>query len=219
VTHLHYALDVTSEHEALALSELAGEADIGIVEAGSLLVKIAGLSIIPKLRAVLPKATLVADLKTLDMGAAEVAAAAAVGADEVIVAAAASNATVHACVTTAKAEGIRVLATMIGVEDVIRRGREIVDLGVDVVLAHNAVDDANTWLDGDRYAALTNLARELGPAFAISGTLDLPAAEHVLGLRPERLVVGRAITLSNDPRSAFQDWIALVGHGHERATG
>jgi 3-keto-L-gulonate-6-phosphate decarboxylase len=138
MTTLHYALDVTGEVEALALARLAAERGVGVIEAGSLLVKTAGLAIIPKLRAVAPRAVLVADLKTLDMGAEEVAAAAGFGADEVIIAAAASNATISAAVGAARASNMRGLATLIGVADWAARAHELKALGVSVILGHNA---------------------------------------------------------------------------------
>jgi 3-keto-L-gulonate-6-phosphate decarboxylase len=88
---LHYALDVKTTEEALRYATVATAKGVTLLEAGSLLIKSAGIEVVTALKEACPEATVIADMKTMDVGGEEVRLAADAGADEVIVAAAAAD--------------------------------------------------------------------------------------------------------------------------------
>ena len=118
MAHLQYAVDATDEAQALRLARVARDNGVQWIEAGHVLVKAAGISIVTRFKEIFPDGVVVADMKTMDMGAEEVRVAANAGADVVMICGgAASDGVVHAAVDEAKSRGVRLTASMMGVRD------------------------------------------------------------------------------------------------------
>mgnify|MGYP003783820519 CR=1 FL=1 len=100
MTKLHYAIDVTTEDEALRLAEIAVGRGVHILEAGSLLVKAIGIEVVTAIKRAHPNSTVVADLKTMDGGYLEAELMAKAGATHIVVMARAHEETLK-CVVKA----------------------------------------------------------------------------------------------------------------------
>ena len=126
---LQLALDFVDLPRAMQVAEeaIAGGADW--LEAGTPLIKSEGLQAIREIKARWPDRTIVADMKTMDAGRAEVECAAKAGARVVGVLGAASDATIKECVEAARNYGAEIVVDMIQVEDVVTRAKEAEEMG------------------------------------------------------------------------------------------
>ena len=112
---LQYAIDVIEQDHALWLARQALANGVQWLEAGHVLIKAAGVGVVSKLKSLSPEGVIVADMKTMDMGAEEVKLAAAAGADVVMVCGAASDGTIQAAVDAAGKSGVRITASLMGI--------------------------------------------------------------------------------------------------------
>lgn len=101
---LQMALDRITLERALELVELAGDF-VDVIEVGTSLIKDFGMRAVRELRAYAPGHVLLADVKTMDEGEYEFAAAYRAGADMATVMGAASIDTIAACHRVATDEG------------------------------------------------------------------------------------------------------------------
>jgi len=95
---LQVALDFVELIRALNLAEEAVEGGADWLEAGTPLIKSVGLDCVRELRKKFPSHTIVADMKTMDVGRIEVESAAKAGADIVAVLGVASDSTIRECI-------------------------------------------------------------------------------------------------------------------------
>ena len=117
------ALDFVDLPRALEVAAEAVAGGCDWVEAGTPLIKAEGLNAVRALKAAFPERTIVADMKTMDAGRAEVECAAKAGADVVGVLGAASDATIRECAEVARNYGCRLIVDMIEVADPVARAR------------------------------------------------------------------------------------------------
>lgn len=199
MTEVQVALDAPDLRDATLLAERLVEGGVRRVEAGHLLIKVAGLRAVVELRRAVEGAYLVADMKTMDTGADEVRAAAAAGADAVMVCAAASNATLEAAVSAGGEEGVDVLASSMGVREPLLRMRALVAIGdFSWLVLHKGIDEKFDWLDAEHGALSAAVAREI-PRPAIGGSVGASNARRLAALGFGLLIVGRAVTAAPDP--------------------
>ncbi len=202
---------------AAALDTLSGVAPyIDIAEVGTPLIFREGMKALRTLRAAYPRLTLVADLKIMDAGEAEADIAFAAGADIVTAMALAADDTIAGALQSAREHGKRLMIDMMQVGDLQTRGRELVELGVDLLCLHTAHDQQAA--QGSPFAQLALLRAALpSTALAIAGGVKLRDLERILPLKPQIVIVGSAITASADPRaSARQFHERMRAYGHER---
>ena len=117
------ALDFVDLPRALEVAAEAVAGGCDWVEAGTPLIKAEGLNAVRALKAAFPDRTIVADMKTMDAGRAEVECAAKAGADVVGVLGAASDSTIRECAEVARNYGCRLIVDMIEVADPVARAR------------------------------------------------------------------------------------------------
>jgi 3-keto-L-gulonate-6-phosphate decarboxylase len=79
---LQVALDLVHGERALSIASDAVKGGVDWIEAGTPLIKSEGMSIIRQLKKAFPMHTVVADMKTIDVGGAEVEMAAKSGAED-----------------------------------------------------------------------------------------------------------------------------------------
>ena len=114
---IQVALDLVLGDRAM---QIADEAVIGgaeWIEAGTPLIKSEGVEIIRKLKKAFPRNTIVADMKTIDVGGAEVEMAAKAGADVVVVLGLSSDPTITEAVLSARQYGAKVMVDLFNVKD------------------------------------------------------------------------------------------------------
>ncbi len=201
---LQVALDFTRIDDALRIAEIAWSCGADIIEAGTPLIKAEGLKAVEILRRELPDATIVADMKTVDVGDLEVRMAAEAGADIVTVMGFSWDSTIMAAVEEARRQGVLVEADLMYVEDPVKRSQELKGLGVDIVGIHIGIDVQKRM--GLTAGDVANLVRRVVEAFngvvSVAGGIK---AEHVPSLirsGARIIVVGSAITRARDPSKA-----------------
>ena len=133
---LQVALDFVDLPRAIQVAAEAVAGGCDWIEAGTPLIKAEGLAAVRALKAAFPDHTIVADMKTMDAGRAEVECAAKAGADVVGVLGAASDATISECVEVARNYGCRVIVDMIEVADPVSRAQRAEELGFEIGRAH-----------------------------------------------------------------------------------
>ncbi|MEB3851194.1 MAG: orotidine 5'-phosphate decarboxylase [Desulfurococcales archaeon] len=209
---LQVALDHTSLGEAFQLAlRLPRQGDV-ILEAGTPLVKSAGLSAVRVLRA-LPGGHLVAaDLKTVDTGALEVRLAAGAGADASTVLAAAPRETVEEAVRAGEEAGVAVYADLIGVEDPVAAAERLRGLGVHVVLLHIGIDVQRRLgiTAGQVPGLVERVARAFGGPVAVAGGVRPSEAGRLVAAGARIVIIGGAITRAPDPARAAAEALESI---------
>ena len=138
---LQLALDFVDLPRALQVAEEAVAGGADWLEAGTPLIKSEGLQAIRELKARWPNKVIVADMKTMDAGRAEVETAAKAGARVVGVLGAASDATIRECVEAARNYGAEIVVDMIQCGDVPARAKAAEEMGANYVGIHLAIDE------------------------------------------------------------------------------
>jgi 3-hexulose-6-phosphate synthase / 6-phospho-3-hexuloisomerase len=197
---LQVALDFAELARALTVAEesMAGGADW--IEAGTPLIKSEGLDCVRALREKFPGTPIVADLKTMDAGRAEMEMAAKAGASLATVLAAASDATIAECVEAGRNYGIKIAVDLIGVSDPVKRAKEVAALGVDYVNVHVPID---AQMRGeDPLEALREVAAAVTIPVGVAGGVNSETAAACAAAGASVVIVGGAVTKSADCAAA-----------------
>lgn len=189
---LQIALDFVTIESALEIVKKVGES-VDIIEAGTPFIIENGLRAVTEIKNAAPQKEVLADLKIMDAGEHETAAAVSAGADIVSVLAAADNATISACVMQAHKYGKKILTDMIGISELEKRAIEIEALGVDYICVHTAFDVQKSGKN-----PLSDLLRVQGvlkkAKAAVAGGVNLRVLPEIIKAKPEIVIVGGGIT-------------------------
>jgi 3-hexulose-6-phosphate synthase/6-phospho-3-hexuloisomerase len=197
---IQVALDFVDISRALAAAEAAVAGGVDWVEAGTPLIKAAGLDSVRALRKAFPGKVIIADTKTMDAGRIEMETAAKAGANIATVMAAASDSTIVECVEAGKNYGIEVAVDLLGVADPPARAAEAAALGVRHVGVHCPIDDQ---MKGrNPFETLRAIRRRVSLPLAAAGGLNSETVVDAVESGADILIVGGAITKADDPRAA-----------------
>jgi 3-hexulose-6-phosphate synthase/6-phospho-3-hexuloisomerase len=193
---LQVALDEVNLDRALqyAREAVAGGADW--VEAGTPLIKSAGLDAVRALKREFPGQVVVADMKTMDTGAFETEAAAKAGADVVGILGAASDGTFREAVKAARKYGAKVYMDLIGVPDKVARAREAEALGADYVCLHMGVDEQMR--GASPLEVLRKVAASVRIPVMVAGGLTTETVGECVKAGASVCIVGGALTKAPD---------------------
>lgn len=201
---LQVALDFTRIDDALRIAEVAWSCGADIIEAGTPLIKAEGLRAVEVLRRELPDATIVADMKTVDVGDLEVRMAAEAGADIVTVMGFSWDSTIMAAVEEARRQGVLVEADLMYVEDPVKRSQELRRLGVDIVGVHVGIDTQKRM--GLTAGDVADLVKRVVEAFdgivSVAGGIKVEHIQPLIRAGAKVIVVGSAISHARDPGEA-----------------
>lgn len=137
---LQVALDFVDLARAIKVAREAIKGGVDWIEAGTPLIKAEGMNAIRELRKTFPKYKIVADMKTMDAGRAEVEMAAKAGANIVEVLGSASDVTIKECIEAGKNYGAQILVDLLEVSEPAKRAREIEKLGANYIGVHTPID-------------------------------------------------------------------------------
>jgi len=200
---LQIALDFVELARALKLADevVAGGADW--LEAGTPLIKSVGLDCVRELRKKFPHHTIVADMKTMDVGRIEVESAAKAGADIVAVLAVASDSTIMECIQAGAHYGAKILVDLLQVPEFLKRAKEIELMGADYLGLHTSIDEQ---MQGKiSFGKLSRVAQEVNIPVAIAGGINSENASKAVEAGATIVIVGGAITKSEDAQKATQE--------------
>jgi len=199
-TILQVALDLLNEHRALAIAKDSVKGGADWLEAGTPLIKSEGMDVVRKLKEVFPDKTLVADMKTMDTGAFETEMAAKAGADVVCILAAADDSTIIDALKSARKYGTKLMVDLIGVEDKVKRAKDLEKLGVDYLCMHVGIDEQ--MVGKKPVGILTSVVKNTNIPLAVAGGINSETAANVVKAGASIVIVGGAITKAKDVTKA-----------------
>ena len=197
---LQLALDFVDLPRALKVAEEAVPGGVDWLEAGTPLIKSEGLSAVRALKNKFPDKVIVADMKTMDAGRAEVEFAAKAGAGVVGVLGAASDATIRECIEAGRNYGAEIIVDMIQVPDVVARAKEVEAMGASYIGIHVAIDEQ---MEGKTpFDTLRAVACAVSIPIAVAGGINSETAAQAIEAGASIVVVGGAIIKSTDAAEA-----------------
>jgi 3-hexulose-6-phosphate synthase/6-phospho-3-hexuloisomerase len=145
---IQVALDLVDLPRAVKIAEEAvrgilaetGDISKAWIEAGTPLIKSEGMNAIRELRSKFPGHTIVADMKTMDAGAAEIEMAAKAGANIVFILGCSPDPCISEAVRAGKNYGVKIGADLISCTDPVARATELEKMGVDIINIHVGLD-------------------------------------------------------------------------------
>ncbi|MEB3816676.1 MAG: orotidine 5'-phosphate decarboxylase [Desulfurococcales archaeon] len=222
---LQVALDFTGLGEAFGVAlALPRGGDRLILEAGTPLIKSAGMTSVRILRALPGSHLVVADTKTADTGALEVGLAAEAGADAATVLACAPRETIEEAVREAERRGVAVYADMIATHDPAREAERLRELGVHIALLHIGIDTQRRL--GITAAQLPQLIARVAGEFkgpiAVAGGVKPADVPKLVEAGASIIIIGSAITKAEDPARATREALEALeskSSTHHRGPG
>ena len=200
---LQLALDFVDLQRALKNAKEGMAGGVDWLEAGTPLIKSEGLQSIRELRRLFPSATIVADMKIMDAGRAEVEVAAKAGANIVDVLGAASDATIRECIEAGKNYGAKVVVDMIAVQDPVARAKQVEEMGADFVTIHCAIDEQ---MEGkDPFDTLRKVTEAVSVPVGVAGGINSETAAKAIEAGASIVIVGGAITKALEPEKATRE--------------
>jgi len=197
---LQVALDFIDLPRALKLAGEALQGGADWIEAGTPLIKSSGLDAVREMRKRFPRATLVADMKTMDVGRIEVESAAKAGADVVVVLGLASDSTIRECIEAGKHYGAKIVVDLLEVDELLKRAKEVERMGADYIGLHTSVDEQ---MEGKiSFAGVRTIAGKIGIPIAVAGGVNSENAHKAVEAGANIIIVGGAIIKSVDAKKA-----------------
>ncbi|MGQ9587995.1 MAG: 3-hexulose-6-phosphate synthase [Thermoplasmata archaeon] len=197
---LQVALDLVHGERALKICADAVRGGADWIEAGTPLIKSEGVNIVRQLKKAFPRHTIVADMKTIDVGGAEVEIAAKSGADVVVVLGVSSDPTITEAILSARQYGAKVMVDLFNVEDKVERAKQVESMGADYICVHVGVDEQ--MVGGSPLSDLRGLAKTVGIPIAAAGGINSETAPEVVRAGASIVIVGGAIIKAKDVAAA-----------------
>ena len=197
---LQVALDLINGNRAIQIAKEALEGGADWLEAGTPLIKAEGMEIIRQLSGL---GKVVADMKTMDVGAVEAEMAAKAGASVISILGLASDETIEEVVKAARRYGIEVMVDLIGVKNVERRAEEVEKLGADYICVHTAIDEQ--MIGKSAFGELEKVAKVCSIPVAVAGGINSETAGEAVRKGASIIIVGGAIIKAEDVKKATQD--------------
>lgn len=197
---LQVALDLVHGERALAMAADAVKGGADWIEAGTPLIKSEGMEIVRQLKKSFPRHTIVADMKTIDVGGVEVEIAAKSGADVVIILGVSSDPTITEAILSARQYGSKVMIDLFNVRDKGARAKEVERMGADYICVHVGVDEQ--MVGGTPLSELKGLAKAVRIPIAAAGGINSETAPDVVKAGASIVIVGGAIIKAKDVAAA-----------------
>ncbi|MDP7163367.1 MAG: orotidine 5'-phosphate decarboxylase [Phycisphaerae bacterium] len=213
---LQVALDFVELPRALAVAEAAVAGGADYIEAGTPLIKSEGLDAVRQLREKFGSKTIIADMKTMDVGTIEAEAAAKAGANVMTVCAAASEWTIRECVEAGRHYDIDVSVDLLGLLDPVGFAKEAAGLGVARLDVHCGIDVQMT--GADPMAMFKEIRSATDLTLAVAGGINSETAAEAAAAGADVVIVGGAIIKARAPRAAAADIRKAIDSGHPVAS-
>ncbi|UCG69994.1 MAG: orotidine 5'-phosphate decarboxylase [Thermoplasmata archaeon] len=193
---LQVALDVMNLHRALQIAKEAVLGGVDWIEAGTPLIKSEGLESVRELKRTFPSHTIVADMKTMDVGTVEVEMASKAGADVICIMGVADDATITEAVKAGRRYGSKIMVDLLGSSDPNKRAKDMENFGADFVCLHVGVDQQMKKVEA--LEDVRKVAEEVNIPVACAGGLNSETAIEVVEAGAMIIIIGSAIIKSPD---------------------
>jgi 3-hexulose-6-phosphate synthase/6-phospho-3-hexuloisomerase len=197
---LQVAVDTTTLKRGLQIAREASAGGAQWIEVGTPLLKSEGMEAVRAFARGLKGRTIVADMKTADVGGAEVELAAKAGARVVHVLASAHDETIRDAVRAGRKYGTMIAIDLMGIGDKVARAREVEAMGVHHVSVHVGVDEQMVGLSPVKMVRA--VAEAVSIPVAAAGGLNSESAPAVVKAGATIIIVGGAITKAEEPKAA-----------------
>ncbi|EDY35156.1 Thiamine monophosphate synthase/TENI subfamily, putative [Aciduliprofundum boonei T469] len=187
---LQVALDFMILERALKVADEAVKGGVDWIEVGTPLIKSEGMRAVREIKRRFKK-TVVADLKTMDVGRVEVEMAAKSGASVVTVLSLADDSTIEDSIKAARKYGAKVMVDLINHPDPAKRAKEVEKLGADYVCVHVGVDQQ--MLGKNPLEILREVASSVSIPVAAAGGINSETAADIVKNGADIVIVGGAI--------------------------
>lgn len=192
---LQISFDLVDLDKAIDIaSKVAKYADI--IEIGTLLLYKYGIKAVEDFRKKLPKESILADSKIIDRGKDAANIILDSGADWITVMSGTSKDVIHAVSTAAHELNKKVMLDLVDSSSPGQSALEAKSLGIDAILFHQTYDEKQTLLFLDKWDMVKGNTQL--PIF-ISARINRDTIEKILELKPDGIVIGKAITGAQDP--------------------
>ncbi len=199
---LQVALDFVDLHRAVKVAQesIAGGADW--LEIGTPLIKSEGMNAIRHFRTLFPHKTLIADMKTMDAGRAEMEMAAKAGADIAVVMADAQNSTIRECIEAGKNYGIKICVDCMNDVNIEDRVADIEKWGAAYIAVHTAIDDQ---MHGKTpFDILRRISDKVKIPIAVAGGINSENVVDAVNTGASIIIVGGYITKAKNAKAAAE---------------
>jgi len=196
---LQLALDVLTSEKAIDLATKTRDY-IDIIEIGTPLIKHEGIALVKKMRELFPEKEILVDLKTMDVGEYEADFCFKAGADIVTVLGVADIDTIFGTIKSAKAHHKKAIVDFINVSNKLELARDVEALGIDYIGVHSGIDQQNK--GESPLVDLKMLSANINVPLIVAGGINLETVDEIAKESPEIIVVGGAITGSDNPQEA-----------------
>jgi len=197
---LQVALDFVKIEDALQVAEKVANAGVDILEAGTPLIKSEGSKVITILRNNFPKKLINADMKTMDAGYLETEIAIRAGADIISILGVSSDMTIKDAIKAAKDHDKKIMVDLIGVQNKIKRAKEIEKFGANYILVHSGLDEQ---AEGKNpFEDLKNIYDNVKIPIAVAGGINDNNISLLKDFNINVVIVGGFITKSTNPEQA-----------------
>jgi len=192
---LQISFDLTNLDKALEIaSHVSDYADI--LEIGTILLLRYGIKAVEDFRRRFPEKTLLADTKIIDRGGDFVSLFSDSGANWITVMSGTSNRVIHSVGTNARKENLKVMVDLLDSNSFGQSALEAKNLGADVLLFHQSYDEEDLPMFLDQW----NMVRgNTDLPIYISANIKRDNVENIIALKPDGIIVGKAITDADDP--------------------
>lgn len=200
---LQVALDIIDFHLAEDLALKCWVDDRIWIEVGTPLIKSGGVTVIKRLRNILPKSVIFADMKCIDAGFIEAELAFSSGANLMSVLGVANNATILEAIRARDMYGGKIVVDLMSTLKPLERALEVQDLGVDMVCFHIGVDVQKFFgisIYEEILEYIQKACKTLKIPVAVAGGITLDKVKPLINSGVKVIVVGSAIIKSNNPR-------------------
>jgi 3-hexulose-6-phosphate synthase/6-phospho-3-hexuloisomerase len=194
---LQVAVDTTTLKRGLQIAKEAAAGGAQWIEVGTPLLKSEGMEAVRAFKRELKGKVIVADMKTADVGGAEVELAAKAGAGVVHVLASAHDETIRDAVRAGRKYGCWIAIDLMGIGDKVRRAKEVEAMGVHHVSVHVGVDEQMVGLSPVKM--VRQVAEAVSVPVAAGGGLNSESAPEVVKAGATIIIVGGALTKAEDP--------------------
>ncbi|HHT9144592.1 MAG: 3-hexulose-6-phosphate synthase [Candidatus Brocadiaceae bacterium] len=199
---LQVALDFVDLHRAVKVAEEAIEGGADWLEIGTPLIKSEGMNAVRHLRKVFPGVTLLADMKTMDAGRAEMEMAAKAGANIAVVMGDAPESTIKECIQAGKNYGMKICVDFINNNKVEERIADIEKWGADYIAVHTAIDDQ---MHGKTpFSTLERICSKVKTPVAVAGGINSANVIDAVNAGASIVIVGGYISKSKNAKVAVE---------------
>lgn len=206
--YLQIALDLIYERDVDRIVSEIPQSTTILLEAGTPLIKSLGISIVKKLKRYHPKAYIIADMKTLDVGEIEVFIAETQKANAVAISGLASIDTIESSLRAGKSMNIDIILDLMNVEDPILLLDKLSRIP-EIILFHRGIDQEGN-IDHP-WEIIAKIKRKYEESLvAVAGGLNLKTSSKALSNGADIIVVGRAITQSKDISLSVNEFLDLL---------